>query len=52
MLGAEVIETVLLAADIEGLRFAGARGFAEHERYVLPGERGEWADLRLTSPGR
>lgn len=46
-LGAEVIETVVLAANEEGLRFARKRGFAEIERYVLPDETAEWVDLRL-----
>ncbi|MDT0403294.1 GNAT family N-acetyltransferase [Streptomyces edwardsiae] len=46
-LGAAEIETVVLAANAEGLRFAAARGFTERERYVLDGERDEWVDLRL-----
>jgi GNAT superfamily N-acetyltransferase len=46
-LGAEVIETVVLAANEDGLRFAQKRGFVEIERYVLPGETAEWIDLRL-----
>jgi GNAT superfamily N-acetyltransferase len=46
-LGAEVIETVVLAANEDGLRFARKRGFVEIERYVLPGETAEWIDLRL-----
>ncbi|MEU8982171.1 GNAT family N-acetyltransferase [Streptomyces sp. NPDC048309] len=46
-LGAGVIETVVLAANEEGLRFAFKHGFAEIERYVLPGETAEWVDLRL-----
>ncbi|MFC7260849.1 GNAT family N-acetyltransferase [Streptomyces lutosisoli] len=46
-LGAEVIETVVLAANEDGLRFARKHGFIEIERYVLPGETAEWVDLRL-----
>ncbi|WP_406166290.1 GNAT family N-acetyltransferase [Streptomyces sp. NBC_00996] len=46
-LGAEVIETVVLAANEDGLRFAQKHGFVEIERYVLPGETAEWIDLRL-----
>ncbi|MFD4413754.1 GNAT family N-acetyltransferase [Streptomyces sp. NPDC058251] len=46
-LGAGVIETVVLAANEDGLRFAFKHGFAEIERYVLPGETAEWVDLRL-----
>ncbi|WP_329370736.1 GNAT family N-acetyltransferase [Streptomyces sp. NBC_01483] len=46
-LGAEMIETVVLASNEDGLRFAVRRGFVEIERYVLPGETAEWIDLRL-----
>ncbi|PKW09249.1 Acetyltransferase (GNAT) family protein [Streptomyces sp. 1222.5] len=46
-LGAGVIETCVLAANADGLRFAVRRGFVEIERYVLDGERDEWVDLRL-----
>ncbi|MET7774877.1 GNAT family N-acetyltransferase [Streptomyces mirabilis] len=46
-LGADVIETVVLASNEDGLRFAVQRGFVEIERYVLPGETAEWVDLRL-----
>ncbi|WP_329298478.1 GNAT family N-acetyltransferase [Streptomyces sp. NBC_00659] len=45
--GARVIETVVLAANEDGLRFARRHGFTEIERYVLPGETAEWVDLRL-----
>ncbi|MEU1450043.1 MULTISPECIES: GNAT family N-acetyltransferase [Streptomyces] len=45
--GADVIETVVLASNEDGLRFAVQRGFVEIERYVLPGETAEWVDLRL-----
>ncbi|MET8825937.1 GNAT family N-acetyltransferase [Streptomyces sp. NPDC004610] len=53
--GARAIETVVLAANTDGLRFAVERGFTESERYVLPEEREEpeqeqveWIDLRWT----
>lgn len=46
-LGAGAVETVVLAANTEGLRFAAAKGFVERERYVLDGESDEWVDLRL-----
>ncbi|MFJ3621546.1 GNAT family N-acetyltransferase [Streptomyces iakyrus] len=45
--GAEVIETVVLSSNEDGLRFARAHGFVEIERYVLPGETVPWVDLRL-----
>ncbi|MFJ3497618.1 GNAT family N-acetyltransferase [Streptomyces sp. NPDC086091] len=48
-LGAREVETCVLAANTDGLRFAHARGFAETDRYVLDGERDEWVDLRLTA---
>jgi GNAT superfamily N-acetyltransferase len=46
-LGARAIETCVLAVNEDGLRFAGARGFVETDRYVLDGETDEWLDLRL-----
>jgi GNAT superfamily N-acetyltransferase len=46
-LGAEVVETVVLESNPEGLRFALARGFVEIERYVLPGDSVAFIDLRL-----
>ncbi|MFC0626443.1 GNAT family N-acetyltransferase [Kribbella deserti] len=46
-LGAEIIETVVLSSNPEGLRFARRQGFVELERYVLPGETTPWIDLRL-----
>ncbi|MCK7626038.1 GNAT family N-acetyltransferase [Streptomyces sp. RS10V-4] len=46
-LGAEVIETVVLASNEDGLRFAGKHGFTEIERYLLPGDTIPWIDLRL-----
>ncbi|MFE2286562.1 GNAT family N-acetyltransferase [Streptomyces sp. NPDC059443] len=46
-LGAEVIETVVLTSNPEGLRFAQAAGFVEFDRYVLPGHTVPFVDLRL-----
>ncbi|MEU3790549.1 GNAT family N-acetyltransferase [Streptomyces fructofermentans] len=46
-LGARTIETVVLAANTDGLRFAGSHGFVECDRYVLPGGTALWIDLRL-----
>ncbi|MFI8966062.1 GNAT family N-acetyltransferase [Streptomyces sp. NPDC053493] len=47
-LGGEGVETVVLASNEEGLRFALARGFVETERYVLPGDTVPFVTLRLT----
>ncbi|GAA3387205.1 GNAT family N-acetyltransferase [Streptomyces roseoviridis] len=41
------VETVVLASNTEGLRFALARGFVEIERYVLPGDTVPFVTLRL-----
>jgi L-amino acid N-acyltransferase YncA len=55
-LGAEVIETCVLASNEDGLRFAEKHGFVEVERYSLPveveryslpGDTVQWIDLRL-----
>ncbi|MFF6869673.1 MULTISPECIES: GNAT family N-acetyltransferase [unclassified Streptomyces] len=46
-LGGEGVETVVLASNEEGLRFALARGFTEVERYVLPGDTVPFVTLRL-----
>ncbi|MGC0416506.1 N-acetyltransferase family protein [Embleya sp. AB8] len=46
-LGATVIETVVLASNEDGLRFAEAHGFVEIDRYVLPGDTIAYIDLRL-----
>lgn len=46
-LGARVIETVVLASNEDGLRFARRHGFIEIERYVLPGGTIPFVDLRL-----
>nr|WP_203690204.1 GNAT family N-acetyltransferase [Streptomyces sp. SID12488] len=50
-LGAGRIETVVLAANGDGLAFARGRGFVEVERYVLDGESDLWVDLRLAGTG-
>jgi len=47
-LGAEAIETVVLASNADGLRFAVRHGFVEFDRYVLPGDTIAFVDLRLT----
>ncbi|MFJ4472944.1 GNAT family N-acetyltransferase [Streptomyces sp. NPDC089424] len=47
-MGAGVVETCVLAANGDGLRFAESRGFVEVDRYVLPGDQDEWVDLRLS----
>lgn len=46
-LGAQVIETVILASNDDGLRFAQRHGFVEIDRYVLPGDATAFVDLRL-----
>ena len=46
-LGASRIETVVLAANEDGLSFARGHGFVEIERYSLDGESDVWVDLRL-----
>jgi GNAT superfamily N-acetyltransferase len=46
-LGADVIETVVLASNEDGLRFAHSQGFAETDRYLLPGDSVPYIDLRL-----
>ncbi|MFE0508934.1 GNAT family N-acetyltransferase [Streptomyces sp. NPDC058964] len=51
VLGARVIETVVLAVNEDGLRFAGKHGFVEVERYVLDGGSDLWVDLRLAGAG-
>ncbi|ONI71765.1 hypothetical protein BWI15_16635 [Kribbella sp. ALI-6-A] len=48
-LGAEQVETIVLASNGEGLEFAQRRGFVEFERYVLPGDTIAFVTLRLTS---
>ena len=44
---AEVIETIVLASNEDGLRFALAHGFVEVERYLLPGDEVPFVTLRL-----
>jgi GNAT superfamily N-acetyltransferase len=46
-LGAEVIETVVLSSNVDGLRFAQKHGFVEIDRYLLPGDTIPWIDMRL-----
>jgi GNAT superfamily N-acetyltransferase len=46
-LGATRIETVVLASNAEGLAFARARGFVEHDRYLLDGDTVPFIDLHL-----
>jgi GNAT superfamily N-acetyltransferase len=50
VLGAEAVETCVLAVNEDGLRFAARHGYTETDRYVLDGEHDEWVDLRLTGP--
>jgi hypothetical protein len=45
-MGARRIETVVLAANTEGLSFARRRGFVESERYSVDGA--DFVDLALT----
>lgn len=46
-LGARRIETVVLASNTDGLAFAQAHGFIEHDRYVLDGDTNAFIDLHL-----
>jgi RimJ/RimL family protein N-acetyltransferase len=46
-LGAGRIETVVLESNTDGLAFARAHGFVEHERYVLDGQSVPFVDLHL-----
>ncbi|MGI8699555.1 MAG: GNAT family N-acetyltransferase [Mycobacteriales bacterium] len=52
MVGAEAIETVVLAVNDDGLRFAERLGFVEVEQYVVDRESDEWVNLRLAAGGR
>lgn len=45
-LGAQTFETVVLASNTDGLRFARKHGFVEFERYLLDGESIHWVTLR------
>lgn len=47
-LGAQEIDTVVLAANECGLEFALKHGFVETDRYVLDGDTVAYIDLRLT----
>ncbi|MDX3076524.1 GNAT family N-acetyltransferase [Streptomyces sp. NPDC088354] len=46
-MGAGAVETVVLASNEGGLRFAERHGFVEVERYVLPGDTVPFVTLRL-----
>ena len=41
------VETVVLAFNTDGLAFALAHGFVEHDRYTLPGQDVPFVDLHL-----
>lgn len=49
--GAARIETVVLASNADGLAFALAHGFVEHDRYVLDGDTVAYVDLHLPGTG-
>ncbi|TQJ12074.1 GNAT family N-acetyltransferase [Kribbella jejuensis] len=44
---ADRIETHILSSNVDGLRFATARGFVEVETYLLPGDTIPFVELRL-----
>jgi GNAT superfamily N-acetyltransferase len=46
-LGAQRIETVILASNGEGLSFAMAQGFVEFDRYTLDGDTISFIDMYL-----
>lgn len=46
-LGARRIETVVLASNTDGLAFAQAHGFVEHDRYLIDGDTVPFVDLHL-----
>ncbi|MCC9306592.1 GNAT family N-acetyltransferase [Kitasatospora sp. RB6PN24] len=46
--GAPAIETIVLACNTDGLRFAEAHGFVEVERYLLDGDTIPFVTLRLS----
>lgn len=48
-MGAQRIETVVLASNEDGLAFAGRHGFVEFDRYVLDGETATYVDLYLAT---
>jgi GNAT superfamily N-acetyltransferase len=43
------VETIVLASNVEGLRFAERLGFVEFERYLLPGDTIEFVTLRMSA---
>lgn len=45
--GARRIETVVLESNADGLAFARAHGFVEHDRYLLDGDTVPFIDLHL-----
>ncbi|WP_395659024.1 GNAT family N-acetyltransferase [Nocardioides sp.] len=45
--GARRIETVVLESNTDGLAFALAHGFVEHDRYLLDGDAVAFIDLHL-----
>jgi GNAT superfamily N-acetyltransferase len=47
--GAGRIETVVLESNTDGLAFALAHGFVEHDRYLLDGDTIPFIDLHLPS---
>ncbi len=49
-IGAREIETIVLASNTEGLRFAERHGFVEVETYLLPGDDDPFITLRLAGP--
>lgn len=50
--GATTVETIVLESNQDGLRFALRHGFAEVDRYVLPGDTVPFIELRLApAPG-
>lgn len=46
-MGARRIETVVLESNADGLAFALAHGFVEHDRYLLDGDTVPFIDLHL-----
>lgn len=46
-LSPEIIETVVLASNVDGLRFATRHGYVEVETYVLPGDTIPYITLQL-----
>jgi GNAT superfamily N-acetyltransferase len=46
-LDAQAVETIVWAANVDGLRFAEARGFVEVDRYLPPGRETPYLTLRL-----